>query len=104
MEYTYIRDNHATLRGRTVAFLNEERTEAALFTEKMTRQIIEKMDTIEIEGQKVLVGDNKWYLADPNWKNKQYPQTLYVYASINDAKRDIIRKKKYAEEHPDEEA
>jgi phage terminase large subunit GpA-like protein len=100
MEYTYIHGNESMpIRGRTVVFLNEERTEAALYTEKKTKCLIEKMDTIEIEGQKVFVGDHKWYRSDPNWVDKTYSQTLFVYASINDAKRDIIRMKKYAEAH-----
>jgi len=94
MEYCYIRDDQATLRGRTVVFLNEERTEAALYTEKKTKCIFEKMETAEIEGQQVLVGDNKLYLADPRWVDKKYSQTLYVYASRNDARRDILRMKK----------
>ncbi|MFA5037741.1 MAG: hypothetical protein WC479_11275 [Candidatus Izemoplasmatales bacterium] len=99
MEYTYIHGNESMpIRGRTVVFLNEERTEAALFTEKKTKCLIEKMDIVEIEGQKVLVGDkDKFYLPDPNWTDKTYSQTLFVYASRNDAKRDIIRKKKVNE-------
>jgi hypothetical protein len=87
------------IRGRTVVFLNEERTEAALYTEKKTKCIIEKMEKVTIEGQEMFVGDkDKLYLPDPNYKDKTYSQTLYVYASRNDAKRDMLRIKKKANE------
>jgi len=93
MEYTYIREEQSLpIRGRTVVFLNEERTEAALYTEKKTKCLIEKMEKVIVEGQELFIGDRgKLYLPDPKWHktDKQYQQMLLVYASEGDARRHL---------------